>query len=81
MKINEIVTPKAKIDSVKPNNSATIDNGDGTKTVVDLRKNPGALTKDEKGNVKLNKPAQSNTSGTPGTNRIKPGQKVVTDET
>ena len=38
MKINEIT--KAKIDTIKPGVEATVDNGDGTKTVVDLKKNP-----------------------------------------
>lgn len=77
MKISEVVS-KAKIDSVKPNNSATIDNGDGTKTIVDLKKNPNALSQDEKGNVKFSKNPSPNT---PAKTRIKPGQKVVTDET
>lgn len=78
MKIDEVVNTKAKIDSVKPNKSATIDNGDGTKTVVDLKKNPNALSQDEKGNVKFNKNPNPNT---PAKTRIRPGQKVVTDET
>lgn len=78
MKISEVVNTKAKIDTVKPNNSATIDNGDGTKTVVDLKKNPNALSKDDKGNVKLNKTPNPNAKKS---SFIRPGQKVVTDET
>ena len=52
---------KAKISDLRPGQSATIDNGDGTKTTVDLNKNPQALTKDAEGNIKLNtiaKPGQ-----------------------
>lgn len=45
---------KAKISDLRPGQSATIDNGNGTKTTVDLKKNPQALTKDDKGSIKLN---------------------------
>ena len=44
MKINEIT--KGKISKMMPGQSAEIDHGDGTKTVVDLKTNPGALQKD-----------------------------------
>lgn len=47
MKIREILeTMPAKISRVKPGIEAEIDNGNGTKTVVDLKKNPTALSKD-----------------------------------
>lgn len=54
--VSEYVNPstKAKISDLRPGQSATIDNGDGTKTTVDLKKNPQALTKDDKGSIKLN---------------------------
>ena len=54
MKINEIT--KGKISKMMPGQSAEIDHGDGTKTVVDLKTNPGALQKDTMtGKVKLTK--------------------------
>ena len=53
MKINEIT---GKISKMMPGQSAEIDHGDGTKTVVDLKTNPGALQKDTMtGKVKLTK--------------------------
>jgi hypothetical protein len=53
---------KSKISNLKPGIEAEIDHGDGTKTKVDLKQNPQALTKDDKGSIKLNQPT-------------KPGQK------
>lgn len=56
MRISEVTATSGKISKVMPNQSAEIDHGDGTKTVVDLKKNPTALTKDPtSGKVKLNK--------------------------
>lgn len=50
MKINEITSigpsKPAKISNVRPGQSAEIDHGDGTKTVVDLKK--ANLVKDPK---------------------------------
>lgn len=79
MKMHEILEQKpATISQVKPGQSAEIDHGDGTKTVVDLKKNPSALTKDSTGGVKLNK------KPTPGkkdpATMIRPGDKVEVDE-
>ena len=52
MKINEIT--KGKISKIMPGQSAEVDHGDGTKTVVDLKANPNALQKDTMtGKVKL----------------------------
>ena len=69
----------AKVTKVMPNQSAEVDHGDGTKTVVDLKKNPQALAKDpESGKVTLNKqpqkPGQSNMSKQNAA--VKPGDKV-----
>lgn len=50
----EYTNVKAKISDLRPGQSATVDHGDGTKTTVDLKKNPQALTKDDKGSIKLN---------------------------
>lgn len=78
MKISELMQP-AKVTKVMPNQSAEIDHGDGTKTVVDLKKNPQALAKDpESGKLKLNKtpvkPGQAANKST-----IKPGDQVELD--
>lgn len=77
MKISEVTLP-AKVTKVMPNQSAEIDHGDGTKTLVDLKKNPQALAKDpETGKVKLStqqaKPGQQSTTSQ---STVKPGDKV-----
>jgi hypothetical protein len=83
MKVYEVTT-QAKITKVMPNQSAEIDNGDGTKTVVDLKKNPQALASDpESGKLKLNtqtgaKPGQPQKPGGQGS-AIKPGATVELD--
>lgn len=78
MKINELMQP-AKITKVMPNQSAEIDHGDGTKTVVDLKKNPQALAKDpETGKLKLNKEPQK--PGQQAKSTIKPGDQVELDD-
>ena len=52
MKINEITemqgSKPAIIKNLKPGQSAEVDNMDGTKTIIDLKKNPSALQKDPK---------------------------------
>ena len=82
MKISEVMQP-SKVTKLMPNQSAEVDNGDGTKTVIDLKKNPQALAKDpETGKVTLNKqpqkPGQAAMSK-PNTT-IKPGDKVEIDD-
>lgn len=73
MKIFEITT--ATISKVDANN-AEIDHGDGTKTIVDLKKNPSALTKDAKtGAVKINKSTKPGADKEMGS-QIKAGDKV-----
>ncbi len=75
MKINEITA--AKITQMKPGQSAEIDNGDGTKTVVDLKKNPTAIQKDAStGKVKLNKKPKPGGKPNPAT-QVKPGDEVA----
>jgi len=76
MKMNEIAPGISKVTSVKPGQSAEIDHGDGTKTTVDLKKNPNALSKDASGKVKLNKPQQPGGPKDPKTT-IKQGDKVA----
>jgi hypothetical protein len=81
MKISEVMQP-AKVTKVMPNQSAEIDHGDGTKTLVDLKKNPQALAKDPAtGKVKLSqqqKPGQQKTTTSQST--VKPGDKVELDD-
>lgn len=72
MRIYEI---DSKITKMAGNN-AEIDHGDGTKTVVDLKKNPAALQKDPaSGKVKMNKNAKPGASKDPKT-AIKPGDTI-----
>ena len=73
MRINEIT--KAKIDTIKPGVEATVDNGDGTKTVVDLKKNPTALQKDDTGKTKLIKKPKPGAAQDPA-KIVKPGDDV-----
>lgn len=80
MKINEVTT--AKVSRVT-GNTAEIDHGDGTKTVVDLQKNPDALTKDAgTGRVRMNKGNQQSTGSAPNSKqRVRPGDRVeIPDE-
>lgn len=77
MRIFEVT--QSRVTNVRPGTSAEIDHGDGTKTVVDLKKNPNALQKDPTtGKVKMNK---SNSAGTnQSKTTIKPGDTVEPDE-
>jgi hypothetical protein len=70
---NNSAMNKSKISDLRPGQSATIDHGDGTKTTVDLKKNP--LTKDTKGSIKLNAPAKTGQKPNPA-NLIKKGDPV-----
>jgi phosphoenolpyruvate synthase/pyruvate phosphate dikinase len=79
MKMSEILeAPQSKITAMKPGVSAEIDHGDGTKTTVDLKKNPAALDKDETGKVKLNKKPNPGATKDPK-KVIKPGDQVEVD--
>ncbi len=75
MRINEIMS-RSKIEKVQGNN-VTVDHGDGTKTVVDKKKNPNALSKDDKGNIKLSQNPDKKQDKTASI--IKPGAKVNID--
>lgn len=82
MKISEVMQP-AKVTKVMPNQSAEVDHGDGTKTVVDLKKNPQALAKDPAtGKIKLS--TQQQKPGQAASNKqntaVKPGDKVELDD-
>jgi|SaaInlStandDraft_1057018.scaffolds.fasta_scaffold11704_6 hypothetical protein len=80
MKINEITemqgSKPAIIKNLKPGQSAEVDNMDGTKTIIDLKKNPSALQKDPKTKkVTINKKPQPGTKTNPATT-VKRGDKV-----
>ena len=78
MKIFEL--GQNKVTNVRPGQSAEIDHGDGTKTVVDLKKNPNALKKDPNtGKVQMNK---SNSAGNTNQSQstIRPGDQVEIEE-
>lgn len=80
MKISEVTTQQGKISKIMPNQSAEIDHGDGTKTVVDLKSNPSALTKDPaSGKVKLNKGAKPGQTKDPKQS-INPNDEVELDD-
>lgn len=75
MRVDEIIG-RSKIEKVQ-GNQVTVDHGDGTKTVVDKKKNPNALSKDDKGNIKLSQnPDNKNKTQA---SVIKPGAKVNID--
>jgi len=79
MKIIEVT--QSKITKIMPGSSAEIDHGDGTKTTVDLKKNPTALQKDAAGKVKLNKQQQGSETGVKKPAQIKAGDSVeLSDE-
>lgn len=80
MKINEItemqVGKPSIIKNLKPGQSAEVDNMDGTKTIIDLKKNPTALQKDPKTKkVTINKKPQAGAKANPAT-QVKKGDKV-----
>lgn len=79
MKIYEVT--QSKVSRVTPGQSAEIDHGDGTKTVVDLKKNPDALNKDAgTGRVNMNTNKQNNQQGQPNSRtRVRPGDRVEID--
>lgn len=80
MKVRELLEAMpAKVSKVIPNVSAEIDNGDGTKTTIDLKKNPNALQKDPTGKVKLQTKPKPGTKPDPA-KIIKPGMTVDTDD-
>lgn len=47
-----------KVTAIRPGQAAEIDHGNGTKTTIDLKKNPAALTKDAEGKLVLNPKSQ-----------------------
>jgi hypothetical protein len=74
MRIIEVT--QAKVSKVT-GNTAEIDHGDGTKTVVDLQKNPDALQKDQgTGRVTMNRNNQQKNNRPNNNQRVRPGDRV-----
>jgi|LakMenEpi03Aug12_release.lakeMendotaPanAssembly.Ray.scaffolds.fasta_scaffold14836_17 hypothetical protein len=83
--LNEADITTGKLTDVKPGAEATIDMGDGTKTVVDLKKNPTALVKSPDGKVMFNKSGMTSGGVQPEqpdpTSMFKPGEPVTITST
>jgi|TARA_B110000503_G_scaffold77595_1_gene119509 hypothetical protein len=79
MKISEVTQAKITRNT---GSEVEIDHGDGTATTVDTRKNPDAISRDDKGNVKLNKDignsAMNGQKKKPQAPR--PGEKITIDD-
>ncbi len=74
MRIIEVT--QAKVSKVT-GNTAEIDHGDGTKTVVDLQKNPDALQKNQgTGRVTMNRNNQQKNNRPNNNQRVRPGDRV-----
>lgn len=81
MRIKDIVieTGTSRVTSVRPGQSAEIDHGDGTKTVVDLKKNPNAIQRDSgSGRLRLNR--NNKNSGQGNQNQPRPGDQIDIDD-
>lgn len=77
MKINEVTQAKVSRSS---GNEVEIDHGDGTKTVVDTRKNPNAITRDEQGKVKVNTNRNSSMNRNNKQQPPRPGEQVELED-
>ena len=78
MKINEVTQAKVTRAS---GNEVEIDHGDGTRTTVDTRKNPNAISRDEQGNIKVNTNRNSAMNGNNRRNqRPRPGERVEIED-
>lgn len=81
MKISE-VTSQARITR-STGNEVEIDHGDGTTTSIDTKKNPDAISRDEKGNVQLNKKVGNSSMTSQQKQRAqapRPGERVAIDD-
>lgn len=77
MKINEVTQAKVSRSS---GNEVEIDHGDGTRTVVDTRKNPNAITRDEQGKVKVNTNRNSSMNRNNKQQPPRPGEQVELED-
>ena len=80
MKISEVTNQQGRITRIRPGQEAEIDNGDGTRTIVDLKKNPQALEKDPRTNrVKVrNNNSSQNKPNSQSTPRV--GDRIELDD-
>lgn len=77
MKINEVTQARV---SRTTGNEVEIDHGDGTKTTVDTRKNPNAISRDEQGKVKVNTNRNSSMRNNKSQQAPKPGEQVEIED-
>jgi len=77
MKINEVTQAKVTRAS---GNEVEIDHGDGTRTTVDTRKNPNAITRDEQGKVKVNTNRNSAQRNNRSQQPPRPGEQVEIED-
>ncbi len=65
-------------------NEVELDHGDGTKTVIDTKKNPNAIQRDEKGKLKVTKQSQNSKMRAGGNNNQprtpRAGEKIDIEE-
>lgn len=78
MKISEVTQARVTRTS---GNKVEVDHGDGTTTTVDTRKNPQAISRDEKGQLKINtNPSNSKMNGNRRQQGPRPGEKIEIDD-
>lgn len=77
MKINEVTQAKVSRAS---GNEVEIDHGDGTKTTVDTRKNPNAITRSDDGKIKVNTNKNSSMNRNQRQQRPRPGEQVEIED-
>lgn len=80
MKISEVTQSKVTRNT---GSEIEIDHGDGTSTTVDTRKNPDAISRDEKGNVQLNRQVGNSSMNAQQKRRTqapRPGEKITIDD-
>ena len=81
MKINE-VTGQSKVTR-NSGNEVEIDHGDGTTTTIDTKRNPNAVTRDERGRLKVqtNRGNSAQAQNKQRQQAPRPGEKIdVSDE-
>lgn len=78
MKMSEVIQSKITRNM---GGKVEIDHGDGTATTVDTKKNPDAISRDDKGNVKLNKNIGNSAMGKKdaASKPLRPGEKIAID--
>lgn len=80
MKISEVTQARVTRNTGR---EVEIDHGDGTTTTVDTQKNPDALSRDDQGKVKLNKPTGNSSMSSQQKKQQqapRPGEKITIDD-